>query len=65
MVLTRLNASGVALWSFSSSATSPRQTSDETISVGLKCRRAKVDLPEPDAPISITRENSGTVILIA
>jgi hypothetical protein len=46
-------------------ATRPRQTSEDTISVGLKWRLAKVDLPEPDAPISSTSENSGTVILIA
>src|SRR5688572_18589936 len=62
---TRPNASGVARWSFSSSATRLRQTSEDTISVGLKWRLAKVDLPEPDAPISSTSENSGAVILIA
>ncbi len=34
----------VAAWLFSSSETSPRQASDEMISVGLKCLRAKVRL---------------------
>ncbi len=42
-------ASSVADWSFSSSETRPRQQSDERTSVGLKCLRANVDLPEPDA----------------
>ena len=37
----------VADWSFSSSATRPRQKSEEITSVGLKCARANVDLPEP------------------
>ena len=40
-------ASAVAAWSFSSSLTSPRQKSDESTSVGLKCSRANVLLPEP------------------
>ena len=53
------NASGVADWSFSSSATRPRQTSEEITSVGLKCARANVDLPEPVTPISTTRLSSG------
>jgi hypothetical protein len=30
----------------------------------LKCRRAKVDLPDPDAPIITTNESSGIVIFI-
>src|SRR5262245_15642754 len=54
------NASFVADWSFSSSATRPRQASDETISVGRKCVRANVDLPEPLAPTRTTSESSGT-----
>jgi hypothetical protein len=29
----------------------------------LKCRCAKLDLPEPDAPISTTRESWGRSIL--
>jgi hypothetical protein len=29
-----------------------------------KCVRAKVDLPEPEAPIKTTRENSGIVSFI-
>jgi len=49
----------VADWSFSSSATSARQASDDTTSVGLKCARAKVLLPAPDAPMSTTSERSG------
>jgi hypothetical protein len=36
--------------------------SDERISVGRKWRRAKVDLPEPDAPIRTIIANSGTAI---
>ena len=55
------NASLVAAWLFSSSDTSPRQESDDSISVGLKCFRANVDLPEPDAPIRTTKESSGMV----
>jgi hypothetical protein len=58
------NASAVALWSFSSSATRPRQKSEEITSVGAKCRRAKVLFPDPDAPISTTRLGSGSSILI-
>ncbi len=54
-------ASGVAAWLFSSSDTRPRQTSDDRISVGLKCRRANVLLPEPDTPTRTTRESSGIV----
>ncbi len=53
------NASLVADWSFSSSATRPRQKSEEITSVGLKCARAKVDLPEPVTPTSTTRLSSG------
>src|SRR6266567_3143501 len=59
------NASLLAPWSFSSSETRPRQKSDESTSVGLKCLRAKVDLPEPEAPMSATRESSGMTIFIA
>ena len=39
----------------------PRQKSDEMISVGLKCFRANVDLPEPEMPISTTSDSSGIV----
>ena len=53
------NAAGVADWSFSSSATRPRQKSEEMTSVGLKCARANVDLPEPVAPTRTTRLSSG------
>jgi hypothetical protein len=31
------------------------------ISVALKCRAAKVDLPDPVAPAKTTRQNSGIV----
>src|SRR5262249_4327337 len=48
----------------SSSETSPRQVSDERISVGLKCCRAKVDLPLPDTPMSTTRQKSGMVMAV-
>ena len=52
-------ASLVAAWSFSSSETRPRQKSDDSTSVGLKCLRAKVDLPEPDGPIRTTSDKFG------
>ena len=52
-------ASVVAAWSPSSSATMPRQRSEDRISVGRKLRAAKVDLPDPDAPIISTSEKSG------
>src|SRR5205085_4285210 len=55
---------GVADWSFSSSATRPRQKSLETTSVGLKCVRAKVDLPLPEMPTRTTRPMAGTVITV-
>src|SRR5436305_430146 len=42
----------------------PRHVSDERTSVGLKCARAKVDLPQPDGPISTIRESSGIVSFI-
>src|SRR5438034_4011692 len=58
------NASVVASRLFSSSETRPRQKSEESTSVGLKCLRAKVDLPEPDTPTSVTRESSGIVMVI-
>ena len=56
-------ASCVAAWLFSSSETRARQASDDSVSVGRKWVRAKVLLPEPDAPISTTRDRSGIVIL--
>src|SRR5262245_36020583 len=34
------------------------------ISVALNCRRAKVLLPEPEAPMRTTSDNSGTSIFI-
>src|SRR5262249_54355446 len=55
-------ASRLADWSFSSSATSPRQKSLEITSVGAKCARANVDFPEPLAPMSTTRLSPGTSI---
>ncbi len=53
------NASFVTSRSFSSSETRPRHQSDDRTSVGLKCFRAKVDLPEPDGPTSTTSASSG------
>ena len=57
------NAAGVALWSFSSSATRPRQKSDEMTSVAAKCARANELLPDPDGPMRTTRLGSGRSIL--
>jgi hypothetical protein len=57
------NASVVALWSFSSSATNPRQKSDEMTSVAAKCWRANELLLEPVRPISTSRLGSGSSIL--
>src|SRR5438046_8200793 len=57
-------ASFVAAWLFSSSDTIPRQKSDESTSVGLKCLRAKEDFPEPYGPIKTTRDSSGIVSFI-
>ncbi|MDX6751698.1 hypothetical protein SH611_17975 [Geminicoccaceae bacterium 1502E] len=59
---TSSNASAVTDWSVSSSATSARQRSEETISVGANQCAAKLDLPEPVAPISTTRQKSGSSI---
>ena len=59
------NASSDAPWSFGSSATRPRQKSEEITSVGRKCCAANVLLPEPEAPISTTRHGSGRSIFIA
>ena len=53
------NAAADADWSFSSSATMPRNASDESTCVGAKCLRAKVDLPDPVTPTSTTRQRSG------
>ena len=49
-------------WSFSSSETRPRATSDDSTSVGLKCWRAKVDLPDPDGPAIISRSPGRSVM---
>ena len=57
-------ASFVAAWLFSSSDTMARQSSDDRISVGLKCFRANVLLPEPDTPMRTTMESSGMVSFI-
>jgi hypothetical protein len=54
----------VADWSFSSSATIHRHSSDDRISLARKWRRANVDFPDPDAPISTTRLTSGTLIVV-
>jgi hypothetical protein len=53
------NASPVAAWSFPLSDTRPRQKSEEMTSVWRKCRAANVDLPDPEGPISTTRERLG------
>src|SRR6478736_9018623 len=53
------NAWPVTSRSLSSSETSPRQRSDDSTSVGLKCLRAKVDLPAPEGPTRTTRDSSG------
>src|SRR5580692_4511299 len=55
-------ASFVAACAFSSSDTRPRQKSDESTSVGLKCVRAKLDFPQPEGPIRTTSESSGIVM---
>src|SRR5271168_4103403 len=44
---------------------SPRQKSDDSISVGLKRLRAKVDLPDPDVPIRTTKQSSGNFMCTA
>src|SRR5436190_6089435 len=59
------NASLVASRLFSSSDTRPRQKSEESTSVGLKCFRAKVDLPEPETPMSVRSESSGIVSVMS
>ena len=58
------NASFVAPCSFSSSATRPRQKSDERISVGMKCFRANDDFPDPDGPTRTTRDRFGMEIFM-
>src|SRR5580704_9178056 len=55
-------ASLLTAWSFSSSLTIARQASDERTSVGLKCLRANVLLPEPLGPIRTTRDRLGISI---
>lgn len=60
MVFSSAKASEVALWSFSSSLTTPRQKSEPITWVGLKCLAAKVDLPEPETPTSRTSPIRGT-----
>ena len=55
------NASFVAAWSATSSATSPRQKSLDTTWNGPKCFAANVDLPLPDAPTSSTSPSSGSL----
>ncbi|GIH99641.1 hypothetical protein Pta02_16500 [Planobispora takensis] len=54
----------MAAWSFSSSATRPRQKSEEMTWVGAKCLRAKVDFPLPDTPTSTTSDMAGTAISV-
>ena len=57
-------ASFVAAWSFSSSLTMPRQESDDRTSVGRKCLRANVHLPDPLGPIRTTRDSLGMVMFM-
>ena len=42
----------------------PRQASEESTSVGGKCFRAKVLLPEPLGPMRMTRERLGILIVM-
>ena len=51
-------------WLFSSSLTIARQASDDSTSVGRKCLRANVLLPEPLGPIRTTRQSLGIVIFM-
>jgi hypothetical protein len=48
--------------SFSSSATIARNASLDSTWVGPKCRRANVDFPEPEMPISTTIADRGISI---
>src|SRR5207249_2710000 len=57
-------ASFVTAWLFSSSLTIPRQASDDSTSVGKKCLRANVVLPDPLGPIRTTRDSLGMEIFI-
>ena len=57
-------ASFVTAWLFSSSLTIPRQASDDSTSVGRKCLRANVLLPEPLGPIRTTRDRLGMEIFM-
>src|SRR3954471_15420314 len=58
-------ASLVTAWSFSSSLTIARQASEERTSVGRKCLRANVLLPEPLGPTRTTRLRLGTLMFMA
>src|SRR5260221_12506541 len=57
-------ASFVTAWLFSSSLTNARQASDDRISVGRKCLRAKVLLPDPLESIKATRLSLGMAIVM-
>ena len=57
-------ASFVTVWLFSSSLTMARQASDDNTSVGRKCLRANVLLPDPLGPIRTTRDRLGIEIFI-
>ena len=54
----------MTVWSFSLSETIARHASDERTSVGRKCLRAKVVLPEPLGPIRTTRLRLGILMCI-
>ena len=62
MKCSNSNASFVTAWSFSSSQTIPRQASDDSTSVGRKCLRANVLLPEPLGPMRTTSESLGMLM---
>ena len=56
---SRSKASSVAAWACGSSVMTARSASDESTSVGRKCRAAKVDLPLAAIPIRRTSASAG------
>ena len=58
-VCSSSKAASVAAWSNGSSATMARMASEESTSVGVKWRAAKVLLPAPLGPTSSTRASGG------
>ncbi len=55
----------LTVWSFSSFETIARHASDESTSVGAKCFRANVLLPDPLGPMRTTKLSFGMLISIA